>query len=159
MLWGQSTTKDHIRAEHKLHSISKSFISQVIIPQVMFFEPIYIPWALNAGTCIRHGDLFYSAGLHRTPQWGAADAEIKVPSGENTELKRSPFKAWSRSVYNHTCYAYCQGFLPCLFLPFRSIHLHFFQNLSQFSLCWLFLTNSSCIGPQNKIGHSAGGRL
>ena len=25
------------------------------------------------------------------PQWGAADAEIKVPSGENTELKRSPF--------------------------------------------------------------------
>ena len=41
------------------------------------------------------------------PQWGAADAEIKVPSGENTELKRSPFKAWSRSVYSHTCYAYC----------------------------------------------------
>ena len=26
------------------------------------------------------------------PQWGAADAEIKVPSGENRELKRSPFK-------------------------------------------------------------------
>ena len=24
------------------------------------------------------------------PQWGATDAEIKVPSGENTELKRSP---------------------------------------------------------------------
>ena len=67
-----------------------------------------------------------------SPQWGAADAEIKVPSGENTELKRSPFQAWSRSVYSHTCYAYCQGFLPCLFLPFQSIHLHFFQNLSQF---------------------------
>ena len=33
-----------------------------------------------------------------TPQWVAADAEIKVPFGENTELKRSPFKAWSRSV-------------------------------------------------------------
>ena len=41
------------------------------------------------------------------PQWGAEDAEIKVRSGENTELKRSPFKAWSRSVYSHTCYAYC----------------------------------------------------
>ena len=66
------------------------------------------------------------------PQWGAADAEIKVPSGENTELKRSPFQAWSRSVYSHTCYAYCQGFLPCLFLPFQSIHLHVFPNLSQF---------------------------
>ncbi len=71
------------------------------------------------------------------PQWGAADAEIKVPSGENTELKRSPFQAWSRSVYSHTCYAYCQGFLPCLFLHFRSIHLHFFQNLSR---------NFSCVG-------------
>ena len=67
-----------------------------------------------------------------TPQWGAADAEIKIPSGENTELKRSPFKAWSKSVYSHTYYAYCQGFLSCLFLHFRSIHLHFFQNLSRF---------------------------
>ena len=67
-----------------------------------------------------------------TPQWGAADAEMKVPSGENTELKRSPFKVWSRSVYSHARYIYCQVFLPYLFLPFRSIHLHFFQNLSRF---------------------------
>ena len=74
------------------------------------------------------------------PQWGATDAEIKVPSGENTERKRSPFKALSRSVYSHKCYAYCQGFFPCLFLPFQSIHLHFFQNLSRFVLCWLWLT-------------------
>ena len=50
-------------AEHKLHSISKLFISQVIIPQVMLLEPIYIPRALNTGTCIRQGGLFYSAGL------------------------------------------------------------------------------------------------
>ena len=28
-----------------------------------------------------------------SPQWGAADAEIKVPSGENTNLKRSSFTA------------------------------------------------------------------
>ena len=88
--------------------------------------------------------------LLMTPHWGAADAEIKVPSGENTELKHSPFQAWSRSVYSHTCYAYCQGVLPCLFLPFQSIHLHFFQNLSQFF---------SCVGLQSKIGHSAGCRF
>ena len=31
----------------------------------MFFEPIYIPRALNTGTCIQQADLFYSAGLHR----------------------------------------------------------------------------------------------
>ena len=59
--------------------------------------------------------------LVEAPQWGAADAEIKAPSGENTEFKCSPFEAWSRSVYSHTCYANCQGFLPRLFLPSRSI--------------------------------------
>ena len=94
-----------------------------------------------------------------TPQWGAADVEIKVPSGENTELKRSPFKAWSRSVYSHTCYAYCQGFLPSLFLPFRSIHLHFFQNLSRFFPVLAVANTSSCVGPQNKTGHPAGCRF
>ena len=31
----------------------------------MFFEPIYIQWAVNTGICLRQGDLFYSAGLHR----------------------------------------------------------------------------------------------
>ena len=46
-----------------------------------------------------------------TPQWGAADAEIKVPCFETTELKGSPYKAWGRSVCSHICYAYCQGFL------------------------------------------------
>ena len=68
---------------------------------------------------------WYASFHQHSPQWGAADVEIKVPSGENTELKRSLFKAWGRSVYSHTRYAYCQGFLPCLFLTFRSIHLHF----------------------------------
>ena len=76
--------------------------------------------------------LFFTCLTPSSPQWGAADAEIKVPPGENTELKRSPFQAWSRSVYSHTCNAYCQGFLPCLFLPFWSIHLHFFRSLSRF---------------------------
>ena len=92
-------------------------------------------------------------------QWVAADAEIKVPSGESTELKRSPFKTWSRSVYSHICYAYCQGFFPCLFLHFRSILLHFSKTSPDFSMCWLWLTHGSCVGPQNKIGHPVGGRF
>ena len=33
--------------------------------QVMFFQPVYIPRALNTGTYTRRGDLFDSAGLHR----------------------------------------------------------------------------------------------
>ena len=94
-----------------------------------------------------------------SPQWGAADAEIKVPSGENTELKRSPFKVWRRSVYSHTCYAYCQEFLPRLFLPFWSIHLHFFQNLSQFLPVLAVANTGSCVGPQNKKGHPVGCRF
>ena len=32
----------------------------------MFFEPIYIPRALNTETCTQQGDLFYSAGLTGT---------------------------------------------------------------------------------------------
>ena len=94
-----------------------------------------------------------------SPQWGAADAEIKVPFGENTEFKRSPFKVWSRSVYSHTCYAYCQEFLPRLFLPLRSIHLHFFQNLSQFFPVLAVANIGSCVGPQNKTGHPVGCRF
>ena len=75
MLSAQSTTKYYIRAEHKLHSISKLVISHIIIPQVMFFEPMYIPRALNTGTCIWQGDLFYSASLHRNHVLAIANTE------------------------------------------------------------------------------------
>ena len=38
----------------------------------------------------------FSADSHTVfaPQWGAADAEIKVPSVENTELEGSPRNIW-----------------------------------------------------------------
>ena len=86
------------------------------------------PWCGSPSTAHLRG----TPPAQGLPQWGAADAEIKVPSGENTELKRSPLEAWSRSVYSRACCAYCQGFLLSLFLPFWSIHLHFSQNLSRF---------------------------
>ena len=35
------------------------------LKKIFFLKPISIPWVLNMGTCIQHGDLFYSAGLHR----------------------------------------------------------------------------------------------
>ena len=62
-------------------------------------------------------------------------------------------------MYSHTCYAYGQGFLPCLFLPFRSIHLHFFPNLSQCFPVLAGANTGSCVGPQNKIRHPAGCRF
>ena len=73
----------------------------------------------------------------------------------NTELKGSPCKVWSRSVYCYACHAYCQGFLPCQFLLFRFIHLHFFQNLFQVFPVLAAANTGSCVGPQNKIGHLA----
>ena len=50
---------------------------------------------LSVATIVRYV-CFRATGRSILPQWGAADAEIKVPFGENTELKRSAFKAWSR---------------------------------------------------------------
>ena len=44
----------------------------------MFSEPIYIPWALNTGTCIQQGDLFYSAGLHRNHVLATANTGKKT---------------------------------------------------------------------------------
>ena len=36
-------------------------------------EPIYIPWALNTGTCIRQGDLFFFCGLTQEPVLATAN--------------------------------------------------------------------------------------
>ena len=50
----------------------------------MFFEPIYIPRALNTGTCIQQGNLFYSAGLHRNHVLATANTgEIGRGFGKN----------------------------------------------------------------------------
>ena len=92
------------------------------------------------------------------PQWGAADAEIKVPSGENTELTRSPFKAWSRSVYSHTCYVTARDFLLANFYPSGQFTCIFFQNLSRvfvFSPVLAVSNSDSCVGPRNEIGNPA----
>ena len=88
------------------YSISKLSISQVIIPQVMFFEPVYIPRALNTGTCIRQGDLFYSAGLRRnhvlaTANTGEIGRGLEKNAGEWTrrvEISKEEIPGSKRSV-------------------------------------------------------------
>ena len=59
------------------------------------------------------------------PQWGAADAEIKVPSGENTELNVLPFKpgvgqyiaihATLTATDFFLAYFYTSGTFTCIF--------------------------------------------
>ena len=44
---------------------------------------------MSSRECLSPDDCFGT-----TSQWGAADAEIKVPSDENTELTGFPFKTW-----------------------------------------------------------------
>ena len=91
-----------------------------------------------------------------TQRWGAADGEIKVSSDEHTELKHSPFKPWSRSVYRHNATLTARDFFVAYLYPSGPFTCIFSQNLSRFLLCWLWLTHGSCVGPQNKIGHPAG---
>ena len=51
---------------------------------VCFFKPIHISWALNMGTCIQQGDLFYSVGLHRNHVLAKANTgEIRTGFGKN----------------------------------------------------------------------------
>ena len=52
-----------------------------------------------------------------------------------------------------------RDFFLAYFYPSGPFTCIFFQNLFRFFLCWLWLTHGSCVGPQNKIGYSAGGRF
>ncbi|WP_293650882.1 reverse transcriptase domain-containing protein, partial [Thiolapillus sp.] len=101
-------------------TLSDTYEQEMGVPQGSILSPVLFSLKINniVKSVLKGSEasLFVDDfALCIPPLWGAADAEIKVPSGENTELKRFPFKAWSRSVYSHTCYTYCQGFLSCLF--------------------------------------------
>ena len=52
-----------------------------------------------------------------------------------------------------------RDFFLAKFLPFRSIHLHFFHNLSWDFPVLAVANTGSCVGPQNKIGHPAARRF
>ena len=75
----------------------------------MFLEPIYIPRALNTGTCIRQGDLFYSAGLHRNHVLATANTgEIRRGFAKNAgewtggiEISKEKIPGSKRSMYGY----------------------------------------------------------
>ena len=75
----------------------------------MFFGPIYIPRALDTGTYIRQGDLFYSAGLHRnlvlaTANTGEVGRGFGKKAGEWTgrlEISKGEIPGSKRSMYGY----------------------------------------------------------
>ena len=88
-----------------------------------------------------------------TPQWGAANAEIKVPSDENTELEGSLLKAWSRSIYCHAM-LHLLPWISSLLISTLPVHSPaFFQNFSGVIPVLAVTNTSSRVGLQNKKGH------
>ena len=75
----------------------------------MFFEPVYIPQAFNTGTCLRQGDLLYSAGLHRnhvlvTANTGKIRRGLGKKAGEWTgrvEKSREEIPGSKHSMYGY----------------------------------------------------------
>ena len=75
----------------------------------MVFEPIYIPRALNTGTCIQQGDPVYSAGLHRnhvlaTANTGKSGRDFGKNAGEWTgrvEIGKEEIPGSKRSMYGY----------------------------------------------------------
>ena len=68
-----------------------------------------MPWALNAGTCLWQGDLFYSAGLHRnhvlaTTNTGKIRRGFGKNAGEWTrrvERSKEEIPGSKRSMYGY----------------------------------------------------------
>ena len=68
------------------------------------------------------------------PQWAAADAEFKVPSDENTELKGSPINAWSRSIAMYAMPT-AKDFFLANFYPSGPFTCIFSKTFPEFFLC------------------------
>ena len=78
-------------------------------PKSCSFEPIYIPRALSTGTCLRQGDLVYSAGLHRNHVLATANTgKIGRGFGKNAserigmvEISKEEILGSKRTMYGH----------------------------------------------------------
>ena len=98
-----------------------------------------------------------------SPQWEAADTEIKVPSVENTELRCSPFKELKPGVGKYIvihAMPTARGVFFANFYPSGPFTCIFSPKTSPEYFSLLAAANTgSCVGPQNKIGHPAGCRF
>ena len=92
---------------------------------------------------------FFFVFLH-PPQWGAADAEVKVPSVENTELKGSlPLKPGVGQYIAMHATLIARDFFLANFYPSGQFTRIFFQNLSLVFPVLAMADSGSCVGSQN----------
>ena len=68
------------------------------------------------------------------PQWGTADAEIKVPSAENPELSKVPFNAWGRS--QHSTYLCILSYNSVFPSSAFQVHFSFFYSIVKWPMLW-----------------------
>ena len=94
--------------------------------------------------------VFFFLPDNKIPQWGAADAEINVPSGENAELKGSPFKAWSRSVIAIHATLTAWDFFLAYFCPSGPFTCIFSKTFPDIFPVLTVANTGSCVCPQNK---------
>ena len=66
----------------------------------MLLEPIYMPRALNTGTCIQQGDLFYSAGQQRKKIGRGFGKNAGEWTGR-VEISKEEFPGSTRSMYGY----------------------------------------------------------
>ena len=75
----------------------------------MYISLIYMPRALETGTCLWQGDLFYSAGLHRNHVLATANTgKIRRSFGKNAgewnggvEISKEEIPGSKRSMYSY----------------------------------------------------------
>ena len=112
-------------------------------------------WLLDEDIYAKHlHTILFMLLFFSTQQWGAADAEIKVPSVENTELKSSLFKPGvDQYIATRAVLAARDFFLTNFYLLVYSPA--FFQNLSLVFPVLAVASTGSRVGPQNKFDHPA----
>ena len=92
-----------------------------------------------------------------SPLWGTADAEIKVPSVENPELKKVlPLKPKIGQYIDMYATLTARVFFRANFYtPGPFTYLFSPKNLYRILPVLAMANAGSCVGPQNKIGHPA----
>ena len=91
------------------------------------------------------------------PQWGVRTQKLKPHLVKTQSLNGLPLEPGVAQYIAIHATLTARDFFLANFYPSGTFTCIFSQNLSRFFLCWLWLTHGSRVGPQNKIGHPAGG--